>query len=493
MLLNIVKPIVAPYVAWATWLKQETDRANRVALAREYADGEHRSSLTEEMRNLLRIKKAELGAPFNLNHMDNIIQTVVDRLAVTAIESDNPDTTTWLSDVLNDNRFDGLQIDAHEAAVRDGDAYIMVSFDNGVKMTLEDAFDGTSGIVMIYGADKQAPLLALKIWQETTLVSATGSQRKTAKLITRVNAYFPDRVEKYVSYNNQSIYTLPETLDQDMSWTMITGDPIGIPIIHFKNRSAKNRNGGKSEIRDAIPLQDAINRTLTSMIMSSELTSFPIRYSIGLKPPTALTPGMWINAYIRDETNGAPKEPTEKQLDWFKSIRFGTLEPGQIMPFIEQSKFAIEQMYTITRTPRTDGVDGGASGESLKQREIGLVGKVNRCHVSFGNAWENVAVMAWRVQSAYGNSQPPEYSRMATRWQSAEIRNDTETVDNVLKIADRLDERTVLELLAPVFKWDTGKIDAILNARRGDAGSRLADLAKSLPTFDTFNGQTLAV
>lgn len=491
-LLQLIKPIVYPYVSWSTWYNQELVRANRIILTREYAEGEHRSSLTEEMRNMLRIKTAELGAPFNINHMDNIIQTVVDRLEVTGMESDSADANAWFTDALRDNRFDGLQLDVHEAAVRDGDAYIMVSFENGeVKLTQEDAFDGTNGVIMVYGPDKNNAILALKIWQEMATADATGATRKVPKLISRVNAYYPDRIEKYISHNNTSLMLMTEDAETvDYSWKLLNGDSIGIPLIHFRNRSAKNRNGGMSEIRDAIPLQDTINRTLASMVMASELTAFQIRYSIGLKPPSALTPGMWISAYTRDPATNLEKVPQDNQIEWLKAIRFGTLEQGQLMPFIDQAKFAIDQMYMITRTPRQDSTDN-VSGESLKQKEIGLIGKARRCHVSFGNAWENTARIMWRVQSAFGTVQPPEYKRVETRWRSPELRNDTAIVDNVLKVADRLDERTVLQLLAPVFNWDNNSIDAILTARRGDTGARLATLAANIPSFKNFNGQPI--
>jgi hypothetical protein len=61
----------------------------------QYAAGEHRASLTQE-KQLLHITEAEVGSPFNINHLDNIIQTVADRLEVSKISSDSTENTNWL-------------------------------------------------------------------------------------------------------------------------------------------------------------------------------------------------------------------------------------------------------------------------------------------------------------------------------------------------------------------------------------------------------------
>jgi len=480
-LLQLVKPLVQDKVAWYTWQREQTERANKVALCRDYADGEHRASLTEEMRNMLRVKTAELGSPFNLNHMDNIIQSVIDRLELTAIEADKPEATTWFQDKLTDNRIDGLQLDVHEAALRDADSYIMVSFDNetgDVVLTQEDAFDGTCGIIMVYGPDKRTPLLALKLWQE-----AKPAPKRAAQFITRVNAYYPDRVEKYQSgERGGALMRMEENPEKEGKWVMPDGTAIGIPIIHYRNRSAKNRQGGKSEISDVIPLQDALNRTMVSMVMAAELTAFQIRYSIGMKPPAALSPGMWINAYVKDEA-GETKPPSDAQQKWLDSIRFGTLAQGELIPFLEQAKFKIDQMYLITRTPKPGDAGDTSSGEALKQREIGLVGKAKRCHVNFGNAWENVARIMWRVQAAYGTEQPPEYKKLYAKWRSAELRDDVKVIDNANKVAEKIDQKTYLKLVAPVFGWDDDAIDKIIDALRGDSGARMAALAGNIPAF----------
>lgn len=473
--LTAVKSLVENIVPWQTWLEEQKAKAAKVALCRKYADGEHRASLTKEMREMLRIAEAEVGSPFNINHLDNIIQSVADRLEVTEITSSETSSTgtEWLAAQLSRNNFDALQSEVQEAALRDGETFVMVDWPSDeeledgeegyARLTLEEAFDGVSGIVMVYGNNKRRPELALKFWQEVL-----PGEKKSS---TRVNAYYADHVDKYTAKGSSNLIAFG---NEEPPWTN-SGKPIGIPLIHFKNRRSK------SEIESAIPIQDAINRTMVSMVMASELTAFMIRYAIGIKPPRGLSPGMWLEAFISDDKTGVLKTPTEEQRKWLDSIRFGKLDQGELAPFLAQAEFMIDQMYTITRTPRHNA-STDASGESLKQKEIGLVGKVKRAQVSFGNSWEWVVRLMDVVTQAFGKG-APKVSAWSTKWRSAELRDDSAVVDNALKVADRIDERTFLSEVASVFGWSTADIDNILKAKQQEQVNKFAAMAGSLPNF----------
>jgi len=140
----------------------------------------------------------------------------------------------------------------------------------------------------------------------------------------------------------------------------------------------------------------------------------------------------------------------------------------------------------ITRTPAPElTADAGASGEALKQREIGLLGKVQRFQVKAGNAWEDAVRLAARVQSAYGLEQPPAFEDVSARWRDPEIRNDKQTVENVLMVADRIGELETLRQLAGVFGWGDDKIQALMDERHGDTQRNLMAAAMALPGFNT--------
>lgn len=447
------------------WAADQQQRGEKVALFRQYAEGDHRANLTVEMRKLLRIQDSGSLNEFNDNYCDVIIQTMADRLEVTAMTADNDAATEWAADLMAANRFDGLQTDVHEAAIRDADTYVHAYYDEEagmVRLTHEPAYDGTSGVLIVPGGDGSTqPTLAMKVWRGS--VESIGDT-------FYVNLYFPDRIEKYVSSAGGGLQRREVKGEAwPAPWVGRDRRPLGVPFLHFRNRSSSHDDYGLSELENAIPLQDALNRTLYSMVMAGELTAFQIRWAKGFQPPANLTPGMWI-------TIGKDGLQSDQVAD------LGVMEQGEIVPFIQQAQWLTSEMGKITRTPAPEfmGSDN-ASGEALKQREIGLLGKVKRFQVKAGNAWEDVFGYAARVQAAFSNQQPPAFERFTCQWQDAELRSDTETVDNVLKVADRIGERETLRLLAPVFGWDADKIEQIMAEKQSDRSAALASLP--LPGF----------
>jgi hypothetical protein len=457
------------------WIADQELRAEKVRLFRDYVDGDHHASLTPEMRALLRIGytpgdardlnshfySTNTDAPFNLNRVDNVIQTVVDRLEVTRIEDTSGAANSWIEELLDNNRFDALQIAVHEAAIRDADTFLLVDFDNErqqVRLNHEPAYDGVAGILVLYEKRSRSEITAaVKIWHIT---SAGGDIADTL----RVNVYYPDRIEKFIAQNGQSLRPhADESTDARgvARWLMPDGTPIGIPVVHFKNRAADFDNYGRSEIDNAIPLQDALNRMLHSMIASAELGGFPVRVAKGFQPPAGLTPGAWVvvggSGLTKDEVADA-----------------SVMEQGEISPFLEAAQFLIKQIDEITRTPNAEqSASSTASGEALKQREIGLLGKVKRAQISFGNAWEDAVTLAHRVQSAFG-APPPQYKYFSAQWRNPEIRNSKDLIDNALKLRSLIGDEAALRIVASEFGWNETEIEKMLEQRRAQAQAELA-------------------
>ena len=480
-LLNFLTTQFPNLTDWNAWESTQKTQADAVVLYRDYALGKHRSKMTSEMAQLLRIPNAA-QSPFNLNHCNNILQTLVDRLQLTTVEGDTTESSQWASELLASNKLDGLQFDIHEAALRDGDTYLMVSPNpqtGEAELTHEPAYNGYYGILMIY-TNSRAPLCALKIWIEGVDTGVDNSVNN----IYRVNAYFPDRIEYYI--NSMGLW---REFSPSVQWLDRQGNPIGIPVIPFRNRAQSTNDFGVSELADIIATQDAVNRTLVSMVMTSELTAFPIRIAIGAKPPAALTPGMWFSINNASSTTQTPV-PNEAMVNWFNSIRLETMAQGELVPFLQQLTTLISQMYDITRTPPPNSMAGdNLSGESLKQREVALLGKVRRAQVAFGNAWEQALKIASTIEATFSAKIPPTATRYYARWQPASMRDDSAVIANAAQLKGDVDQRTYLEMIAPVYGWDSAKIDAILQAKQAEQSRALSQLAQT--TFGTDAGRNL--
>lgn len=139
------------------------------------------------------------------------------------------------------------------------------------------------------------------------------------------------------------------------------------------------------------------------------------------------------------------------------------VKPGDITTFLKQAQWLKREIFDVTNTPAQDDAAADASGESLKQREIKLLGKVQRFQVKIGNAWEDVLALAHRVARANGLT-PPAYTRFQTRWKNAEIRDDAAVIDNALKVRAVVGDEEFLNLIAPVFGYDAEKVKVLLKA-----------------------------
>jgi hypothetical protein len=474
MSLVALSTVLQRRMAIDAWIADQEMRGEKVEMYRNYADGDHPANMTAEMRAALRAVRPDGSSEFTANDMDTVIQMPTDRTVLDTIDADTDAASAWAQEVMEASRIDALNLEVHESAYRDGDTFLMVHYDNDGRravFTHELAYDGRSGMMVLYRSDDSSEMdAAIKIWNIT---STSGTVQNT----TRINVYYPDRIQKYTSTDGGAFMPfVDDDTDADgvAPWLDRNNQPLGIPVFHFKNRGRKNY--GLSEIESAIPLQDAKNRMLHSLVMSSELTAFQVRVAKGFVPKAGITPGGWIT--ITGQNGGPLTKEDVAEVD--------VLESGDLTQQLAAIQWVSSEIMRVTRTPAPEFMGGdNASGESLKQREIGLLGKVRRFQVTAGNVWEDAMGMAWKIEAAFG-TQPPAYKRFYARWVDAEVRNDTETIKNALMLKDTIGEREFLRLIAPIFKWDEARIDSILAENAAERSKRISELGSSIPSFGNF-------
>jgi len=445
------------------WLTETDDWGDRVKLFRDYYDGNHRSKLTGNMKRMLRIS-GDAHDQFNENYCGLVVDTYADRLLVERMQGDSDEATMWATELMDANRFDGLQMDIHEATIRDGDTFVLLEYDNEtdrVVFSHEPCWDGETGMIAVYDRRLKNILIAVKVWYE-----GLDDAR-------RVNFYYPDRVEKYIG--DESGYGMQPYVDDSTDERGIAEWLPGVvPVIHYRNRMRTMTQYGISELASVVPLQDALNRGLMSMVMTAELTAFLIRVAKGFEPPAEVSPGMWI-------TIGAEGLSNDQVADAF------TLEPGGIVPFIDQANHLIEQIATISRTPLPTTLGGdSASGEALKQRESGLLAKVRKAQVKVGNAHEDLMRMAVVLHNTFSGTRAP-VSNWRCVWRDAQVRNEAQMIQNALAVRDIVGERETLRLIAEVYGYGMGKQEEIQQEKQAQTAQAMSALAGSLPGFDNFN------
>lgn len=470
MLNEIAEILTSKGLIGSQWVATQEARGNLVRLFREYYDGQHRLKLTAEMKKMMQISDDRLDR-YNDNYCEMVVDKLGDRLVLDTVENAQDAAQKWAEDIQIANRMDALQIAVHEAVLRDGECFVMVEYQDEAKRTVlarELAWDGACGILPVYDGRGEKLVAAAKVWVDGD--------------ITRVNIYYQNSVEKYTATENEF-----KLIEEPMETARLGKSP-GVPLVAFRNRG-----GGRSELINVVPLQDSLNRTVISMVMSGELEAFSLLFARGFKPPSGITPGMVIHAMIQGEDGNsivtADKDEAEAYAALMEAYSLERIQGGGVAELIKQAEFLIDQIATISSTPIPAQMGGdSASGEALKQREISLLGKARRAQVQIGNAWEDVFSLAHLVEGLYAGKMPPAAEAWYARWKTAQIRNDADIRETAKLLQEWGFEREALRVLSQSsqVQYSEEDIDRLIAEKSADAGRALGAMAGSLPNFSNF-------
>lgn len=418
-------------------MRRERARMDEYIKAREYYDGVQNTQMTERHRQYLRVKS---DADFTINYCPIVVNAKADRLKVTGFATEDskaapsPMATTVNSpkvqgEILWDwwrkNRADKLQGVVHKAAVRDGDSFVLVEWDNDAKLPrfyFEPAYAG-EGVMVYYSDERRTEIeFASKHWQ-IRYGASTGKKR-------RLNLYFPDRIEKYISNDDQQAGQWLPFEDENnkadeigmgrLGFTAITwwtdtrtkdGEPLGIPIIHFKDGESGDCYG-TSHLANVMPIQDAVNKSMLDLLGAMDTSGFPLLVGLGTTD--------WADLKVAPGAIAAvSKTPQEASLS--------RLDGSDPQGLLNVYNALVMEIGRVSGTPLSYFQSSGhvASEGTMKQQEIALISQVKQAQVNMGNAWEDVMILARRLHNAFGDGEKLDPDVLIdTIWQDAESRNE---------------------------------------------------------------------
>jgi hypothetical protein len=353
---------------------------------RDYYEGEQELNFaTDEF-------EAAFGAQFGgfkSNWMGVIVEAMEERLDVQRIRfrSDSGEPNEALNDYiwnsLLQNEMEQLQNDTYNGGLVEGRGYIIVWPDDVLGARVD--FQPAQNVWATYHPDDSRVIdRAIKRW-----ITSTGGQRLT--LYTR------DFLYKYKVEAASSDQDPDEIQPRDTGWVPVetaeSGDPSWplpnpfgeVPMVEFWNRDEK------SELRDVIPLQDALNKTLRDMMVANEYSAQPIIY---LVTSNEEPDGGWVASpgtvwHVQPEINfEGDVVPTE----------IGSIEASMPDGFIATSETWLQHMAAISRTPshyfylssKQGGRGDAPSGEALRVAETGLLKKIQKLQALWGLRWMRV-------------------------------------------------------------------------------------------------------
>jgi hypothetical protein len=482
------------YLSWIA--QEEVNRHLQVRTYRSYYEGDPPTLMTDRQAEYLNLAR---NKSVGVNVCAVVVDALSERLEVTGFtvarkkQQANDDTTDAASDPVKtlgelldgwwqDNRMDGVQGWVHTAAARDAEAFVVVEYDKdeGRPVICHDyAYDGTSGVkVHMKPGTYNRVAFASKRWVETNSIGES---------ITRLNLYFPNRIEKWVN-KAQSGYKeafwlpletddtvlvglkddLGNTYQAAVSWWTddgtASGKPLGVPVIPFVNRD-DGTGRGISELDNALPVQDAINKTFLDLMAAADMTGWQMYYNTGKQPD-----GGW-KVYPGAMLNIAPHNDTQ-------AATVGVLSAGDLSQLISLWHSLIAFLSGITGTPQSRFSPAAIQpSEGTQQQEEGaLIAKVKDRQKTWGNAWEDVMRMAYKVAEAFGEEALPpiEGLTISTAWADAIPRNETNHLGALAIKADKL--AVPLEQLWSEAGYDAGQIRKFkADQARRQAAQRLAD------------------
>jgi hypothetical protein len=439
-----IDPVRLSFLDWL--VTEDIERQNWYAAYRDFYAGDHQTQLTARMRRYLQIKQ---GEEFNVNYCPIVVDALAERLTVVGFEAgENEEQSQALWDWWQVNQMDQQQGQVHLAAIRDGDAYVLVDWDNEEshpRFTFEMACCDSEGVKIHYSPEQRNVVeFASKRWRV--------SQGQDAGKMRRMNLYYPDRIEKYISHGDadqgQWQRYVPEGENiWPTPWRMKGGEPIGVPVVHFKNRD-EGYSYGQSELKSVVPLQNALNKSVIDLLAAADLTGFRIYTMTGDDPgDLEVVPGTWVYGENPDTA-------------------IGVIEGADLDGLIRlKDSFAME-IARVSRTPLSYfqiSAQRAAEG-TLMQEEAPLVSKAKDRMVGYGASWSRVMGMGRRIANAFGGVGINEEEDIDTRWDDPETRNDKAHLET-LKMKAELGvpwERLMIEL-----DYDQDTI-AQMQAQRGE-------------------------
>lgn len=396
-------------VAWA--LRTLAAHREHYLLYQNYLRGNHRLTFASaEYRQAF----ALLLKGLHVNICPAVVGALTDRLKVegfTALDgTEAAGQAAW--DLWESSRMAALHNRIHKEAIALGDAYMLVWPDTEGRVR----FYPHSGLTMCHDHDDEEPEVitkAAKLW-------ADGKR-------FRLNLYYPDRIEKYRTMSDNTGTTTAKQFErfspEGEPGSDEVDNPYGrVPVFHFPFDSDTHAHGN-AELRDVVPIQDALNKTMHDLIVAGEFAAFPQRVLLGVEAPVNEdgTPASMFQAGItRIMTVGNPEAKAVSfppaDLEKYQAVKAGFYQDIAAIKGIPMHFFHMSGDFP--------------SGESLKVAESRLVNRVEDTQVDFGDTWADVIAFGLEVQ---GTASTP----LRTVWQDAYSRNERSEAETVaVKVRD---------------------------------------------------------
>jgi hypothetical protein len=407
-------------------------RNPQIQLWENYYEGVHRLQFATSR---FRATFGNLFREFADNWCELIVNASVERLKVIGFRTEDGtlDADKDASRIWRDNAMASQLKMAFTEAVKLGESYLLVDGENTVEDTdspLITVEHPSQAFVLCDPANPRRRVAGLKEWVDD----------ETGKIYATV--YMPDFIYRFEAeekeetgdraYQTSLLGTPSAEVGRDIEWVARkNGVPFysentlkAVPLIPLRNNPTLSQ-GGRSDISVVIPVQDAVNKLVSDMMIASEFASFAQRWATGLDVP-------------KDPETGRPMANSDFLASvgrvWVaehQDAKFGQFEATDLRNYVHAIEMLIQHVAALTRTPPHYllGQSGAfPSGDSLTATETGLTAKVEGKWDDFDPDLCQATNLALRAKKIDRRAQE-------TIWRDAERRIRSQRIDGAMKLS----------------------------------------------------------
>lgn len=370
---------------------------------------EYRQATVATQVNLSSDMAVALGTP--TRRLTPFLATVVDAIAGKLEVNDDElklakagDTKT-IKRWLGDDRWSLVERELYSAVVRDGKAFILTTWGaDGPTFTVREAYNGVCGAHVVN--EHSFPAYAFNTWQ-------VGDA-------AYFDAYYPDRIEKYVKLGDKKEWTeRRDTPDEEwpIAWVAEDGTPLGIAITEF---SIDN-----SDIADALQLGRDLNEALLDLLATSRTQGWPQKYLVGQKNAGAL-----LNDLGQPVVSGLTGQPIRRAVQTApgsimllnEGSELGQLEPAKADPGVLDKLLEFLSFVTTVPSHYFDGQ--WPSGIALVQAESRLNHKVEDHQGRLTSAVVAILRLAIRLSNHFAGTTYDPNQPITIPWHAPQIETE---------------------------------------------------------------------
>lgn len=431
-----------PHLQWALAEIREPKREKRYLDARKYYAGDHPMLFAAQRFTTVFGEKFQATAD---NLCPAIVDSIADRLIVTGVgtnateesqvDDGNGNTRTRVTDpigshawrVWNRNRMPMRSSEVHREALLTGDGYVIVWQDPRGRAAIWPQV--AHEMAVLYSEEIPGLIdVAARVWTQ-----------RDGRL--RINLFYPDRTERYqsrqaplrpsTSWIGKAAQTLLGRAASavgvaDFEELGVIQNTFGrVPVFHFSNM--RLYAPGISELRDVMPLQDALNKAVCDMIVAMEFAAYRQRWAVGLEVDT-------------DETGKPKAPPFQPGPDRIfaaedKETKFGEFSETNLTQFLEVQESLRSEIARVSGVPLhylfiTRG--DFPSGEAMKSAEARFSRKIMDRQGGYGSAWDDALQFALKIEADLLPKTPPEDFEISVGWESGTPRSEEELARTIV-------------------------------------------------------------